>query len=68
MNTKQMGLAVGALIGAILGAGTAYLLITAPPANEDGEEHKPLSGRDLIGLTGSAALLIRKLDDIRRKI
>ena len=65
-SKKQRGLILGALIGALLGAGTAYLLMTAPSDPED--EREPLTGPELLGLTGAAALLIRKLDDIRRRI
>ena len=63
---KQRGLILGALIGAILGAGAAYLLMTAPSSPED--EREPLTGGELLGLTGAAAILIRKLDDVRRRI
>jgi hypothetical protein len=41
--------------------------MTAPSGSEDDEEPKPLDARDLFTLTGSAALLLRRLDDIRRK-
>lgn len=64
---KQRGLIIGALIGAILGAGAAYLLLTSPASLEEGEEPDPITARDLLGLTSLAALLIRKLDDIRRR-
>ncbi len=62
----QRGLLIGSLIGAILGAGMAYLLMIAP-SDEEGEESKPITGKDLLVLTGTAAALIRKVDDIRRK-
>lgn len=67
MELKQRGLLIGAIIGAVLGAGAAYLLLTAPSNLEEGQEVKPLSAKDLLGLTGTAAALIRKLDDIRRR-
>jgi gas vesicle protein len=63
---RQRGLLIGALIGAILGAGAAYLLLTGP-SDEESEETKPITAKDLLSLTGTAALLIRKLDDVRRK-
>lgn len=66
-DRKQRGLIIGAIIGAILGAGAAYLVMTAPAKLEDGEEPDPLTGSELLGLTGAAAVLIRKLDDIRRR-
>ena len=66
LESKQTrGLLIGALIGAILGVGVAHLLLTAP--GDDDEETEPISAGDLLGLTGTAALLIRKLDDVRRK-
>lgn len=64
---KQRGLIVGGLIGAILGSGIAYLLMTAPSNLEEGEEPDPVTGSELLSLTSAAAVLIRKLDDIRRK-
>lgn len=62
-SRKQQVLLAGALIGAVLGAGVAYLLTTTPR-----EELEPVTATDLIGLTGSAAILVRKLDDLRRKL
>jgi gas vesicle protein len=67
LELKQRGLLVGAVIGAVLGAGAAYLLLTAPPHPAEGEEPKPIKARELLALTGSAAILLRKLDDIRRR-
>ena len=64
---KQRGLIIGSIIGAILGAGVAYLLMTAPANLEEGEEPDPLTGSELLSLTGAAAVLLRKLDDIRRR-
>jgi gas vesicle protein len=64
-SKQKRGLLIGALIGAILGAGAAYLLLTAP--GEEDEETEPVTAKDLLSLTGTAALLIRKLDDVRRK-
>ena len=68
LETKQKrGLLVGALLGAILGAGAAYLLVTAPADPKEGEEPKPITATELIGLTSLAASLIRRLDDMRRR-
>ena len=68
MDTKQRGMLLGAIIGSVLGAGAAYLLMTAPANLEPGEEPEPVTARELLGLTGAAALLVRKLDDLRRKV
>ena len=65
--SKKQILLVGALIGAILGTGAAYLLMTAP-AEKPGEELEPVTAADLVELTGSAAVLIRRVDDLRRKL
>jgi len=63
---RQQGLLIGALIGAILGAGTAYLFMSS--SSEEGEKDvKPITARELINLTSSAAILIRKFDDLRRR-
>jgi gas vesicle protein len=63
----KRGLFIGGIIGAILGAGAAYLLMVAPSEPKEGEEVKPLSATDLIALTSGAAALIRRLDDVRRR-
>jgi gas vesicle protein len=63
---QQQGLLVGALIGAVLGAGTAYLLMSGT-SEEGAKEVKPIKASELINLTSSAAILIRKLDDLRRR-
>ena len=68
MHKKQLGLVAGSIIGAVLGAGVAYLLLTNPAQSEPGEEPKELDAGDLLGLTTTAALFIRKIDDVRRKI
>lgn len=64
---KQRGMILGALIGALLGAGGAYLLMTAPKDLETGKEPASVTAKDVISLTGAAAVLIRKIDDFRRK-
>ena len=64
---QQRGLAVGALIGAVLGAGTAFLLLTAPKEEVD-TEREPVTGRELISLTTAAAVLIRRVDNFRRRL
>ncbi len=61
----QKGLALGGLIGAVLGAGVAFLLIKTP---SDPEEDDPLTGGELLSLTAAAAALFRQVDDIRRRL
>jgi hypothetical protein len=61
----KKGLLIGALIGAVLGTGMAYLLLTAP---SDEKTDEPITGRELLGLTSLAALLVRRIDNLRRKL
>jgi len=69
MESKQrMKLLWGALIGAVLGAGAAWLLMKAPADLPEGEEPEPISAGELLNLAGTAATLIRRLDDFRRKM
>jgi len=58
-------LLVGALVGAILGTGAAYLLSVAPT---DEETDEPVTTGEILGLTSVAALLFRRVDKLRRKI
>jgi hypothetical protein len=68
LDAKQKrALTIGALIGAILGAGAAYLLVTNPVTLEEGEEPKPITATEIISLTSLAASFIRRLDDFRRR-
>ena len=53
------------LVGAILGAGAAYLLSVAP---SDEEVDEPITAREIVGLTSVAAILFRRLDKLRRQI
>jgi hypothetical protein len=67
LDRKQRSLLIGALIGALLGAGAAYLFISTPTDLKPGEEPE-ITATDLLSLTGSAAVLLRKVDDFRRKL
>lgn len=67
LSKQQRVLMIGALIGAVLGSGTAYLLMTAPSDDKKMQE-KPITTGELLAVTGAAAALIRKLDDFRRKL
>jgi len=58
-------LLVGALVGAILGTGAAYLLSVAP---SDEETDEPVTAKEILGLTSVAALLFRRVDELRRRI
>lgn len=64
---QKRGLVIGAIMGAVLGAGAAYLLVTAPANLDEDEEPRPITATELISLTGLLASLIRRLDDLRRR-
>lgn len=67
-KTEQTRLAVGAIIGAILGLGAVWLLMNAPSNLDEGETPAPISAKEILGITGTAAMLIRSLDDFRRRL
>ncbi len=64
---QRRAMLMGALIGAVLGAGTAYLLATTKPRPDD-EQIKPLKASDLLSLTAAASVIIRKVNDIRHRL
>ena len=69
MKKLQQVMLIGAAVGAILGAGAGYLLMTAPSDEEVSDIHpEPISTAEIIALTGVAASLIRRLDNLRRKL
>jgi hypothetical protein len=59
-------LIIGALIGAALGAGVAWLLTQSAEHDPQGPK-TPLRPGDLFKLTSHAATLLREVDDIRRR-
>jgi type II secretory pathway component PulM len=59
-------LIVGALMGAVLGAVTAWLLVQ--PVEEDPERpKKPVRAGELFKLTSQVAGVLRNVDDVRRR-
>jgi len=66
--TQRRSLAIGTLIGALIGLGSAYLMIKAPAAPADNKDPQPISAGEIISLTGAAATLVRMLDDFRRRM
>ncbi len=58
-------LMIGSAIGAVLGAGAAYLMLTAP--SRDDPEVEPLAAGDILSLTAAASVLVRKLIDLSRR-
>jgi hypothetical protein len=66
-NRKQSVMVLGALLGALLGLGTAYLLMTEIPQEEKNKD-KRVSPGDILKVSSSASAFIRALDDIRRSL
>lgn len=64
---QRMILITGALMGAILGAGIAWLL-TQPDEWNENRQRKPLRPSDLFKLTANIATLLREIDEIRRRV
>jgi hypothetical protein len=61
---QRNALLIGALIGAMLGAGTGWLL--AQPVEGDSEEpRKPIRPGDVLKLVKTSVNLLRDLDDMR---
>ncbi len=65
-QSEKIKLVIGALIGAVLGAGTVWTLMQSPV--EDDGDTQPISTKEILTLTGTAAALIRGLADFRRKL
>jgi hypothetical protein len=60
-------LIIGGLIGAVLGAGLAWL-ITESVEKDPRRPQPPLRPGDLFKLTSHAAALLREIDDMRRRV
>lgn len=67
-HSEKIKLIVGAIIGAVLGAGTVWTLMQSPAENDENGEPQPISTKEILALTGTAAALIRGLADFRRKL
>ncbi|UCC88612.1 MAG: hypothetical protein JSV81_04680 [Anaerolineales bacterium] len=64
---QRNALIVGALVGAVLGAGTGWLLAQA--ADDDaGEAKQPIRPGDVLKFVRNAASLLRQLDDLRHRM
>ncbi|MGC8880265.1 MAG: hypothetical protein ACP5R2_13685 [Anaerolineae bacterium] len=64
---QRMILIAGALMGALLGAGIAWLLTQPNEWNGD-RRRQPLRPSDLFKLTANIAALLREIDEIRRRV
>jgi hypothetical protein len=60
-------LLVGALIGAMLGLGAAWLMLQSAE-DVPGESKKPINPGEVFKLTSHAAGFLREVDDLRRRM
>lgn len=60
-------LVIGALIGAVLGAGTAWTMIQTSEQDPT-QPKKPIRALEIIRLAARAAGLVRQVDDLRRRL
>jgi gas vesicle protein len=58
---------VGALVGAVLGAGVGLLLAQTAPENLE-KEKKPVRPLDIFQLMRDAAILLRQIDELRYRM
>jgi gas vesicle protein len=58
---------VGALIGAVLGAGVGLMLAQTAPENLE-KERKPVRPLDIFQLMRDAAILLRQIDELRYRM
>lgn len=66
-STSSKALLLGALLGAFIGAGAAYILVKAPSNVKPGDLVSPIKPKDLLDITKTLTNLIGQLDDVRRK-
>jgi gas vesicle protein len=64
---QRNALIIGALVGAVLGAGTGWLL-SQPKEGDADEPKKPVRAGDVLKLARNSASLLRQLDDLRHRM
>ncbi len=64
---QRNALIIGALVGAVLGAGAGWLLVQQAE-EATGEPRKPIGPGDVLKITNSAAGLLRQLDELRQRM
>ncbi len=66
---QRNALIIGALVGAVLGAGAGWLLVQqAEEAEASDEPRKPIGPGDVLKITNSAAALLRQLAELRLRM
>ncbi len=65
---QRNALIVGALIGAVLGAGAGWLLVQSAEEETSDEPRKPIGPSDVLKITNSAAGLLRQLAELRQRM
>ncbi len=63
----RRALVVGGLIGALIGAGAAYVLVKYPAGRPLDQTSAPIKTKDLLSLTKTLTDLVDQLDNVRRK-
>ncbi len=68
LEPRQLNaLIIGALVGAVLGAGAGWLLVQQAEEASD-EPRKPIGPGDVLKITNSAAALLRQLAELRLRM
>ncbi len=67
-QSEKVKVAIGAIVGAVLGAGTVWTLMQSAPEEPTDEPPKPISAKEILTFTGTAAALIKGLVDFRRRL
>jgi gas vesicle protein len=64
---QRNALIIGALVGAVLGAGTGWLLSQPREGDADGPR-KSVGAGDVLKLVRNSASLLRQFDDLRQRM
>ncbi len=67
-HSEKIKLAVGAIVGAVLGAGAVWTLMQTADEPSPDELPAPISPKEILTLTGTAAALIKGLIDFRHRL
>jgi hypothetical protein len=65
-SKQRTAIIIGALAGAVLGAGTGWLL--SHPVPEELAEQKPVRPLDILRLVRNTAGLLREFDELRYRL